>query len=145
MKIQNRKAKFNYEFIEKEIAGIVLVGTEVKSIRVGEVSFTDSYCSFENGELWLKNLHITEYTEGNYNNHEPKRDRKLLLKRQQLKKLQKKVNEGGLTIVPTQIFINSKGLVKVEIALAKGKKTFDKRQTIKQRDIEQDTKRELKK
>jgi SsrA-binding protein len=144
MKIQNRKARFNYEFIEKEIAGIVLAGTEVKSIREGKVSFTDSYCFFVDGELWLKSLHISEYKEGTYNNHEPKRDRKLLLKKQQLRKLQKKVNEGGLTIIPTTIFINSKGLVKIEIALSRGKKTIDKRETIKNRDIEKDTNRELK-
>jgi SsrA-binding protein len=144
MKIQNRKSRFNYEFIEKEIAGIVLAGTEVKSIREGKVSFTDSYCFFVDGELWLKSLHISEYKEGTYNNHEPKRDRKLLLKKQQLRKLQKKMNEGGLTIIPTLIFINDKGLVKVEVALAKGKKTIDKRETIKQRDIEKDTNRELK-
>jgi len=143
MKIPNKKAKFNYEFIEKEVAGIVLTGTEVKSIRAGKVSFTDSYCFFKDGELWLKSLHISEYTQGTYLNHEPKRDRKLLLKKQQLKKFQKKMNEGGLTIVPTLIFINSKGLVKIEIALSRGKKLFDKRETIKKRDIEKDINRKL--
>jgi len=144
MKIQNRKAKFNYEFIEKKVAGIVLTGTEIKSIRAGKISFTDSYCFFENDEIWLKNLHISEYTEGTYHNHEPKRDRKLLLKKQQLKKFQKKMNEGGLTIIPTQIFINSKGLAKIEIALSRGKKAFDKKESIKNKDIEKDTNRELK-
>ena len=97
--MKNKKANFNYIFIEKEIAGIVLVGTEVKSIRLNKISFTDSYCYFKNNELWLKNLHISEYKEGTYNNHEPKRDRKLLLKKQQILKLQKKVNEDGLTIL----------------------------------------------
>jgi len=143
MKIVNKKAKFNYEFINKEIAGIVLTGTEVKSIRAGKISFTDSYCFFEKGELWLKSLHISEYTQGTYLNHEPKRDRKLLLKKQQLKKFQKKMNEGGLTIIPTLIFINNKGLVKVEIALSKGKKTINKKEAIKKRDIEKDINRKL--
>ncbi len=144
MKIKNKKARFNYVFIETEVAGIVLTGTEVKSIRAGKLSFTDSYCFFKDGELWLKSLHISEYTEGTYHNHEPKRDRKLLLKKQQLKKFQKKMNEGGLTIVPSEIFINNKGLVKVKIALSKGKKNFDKRETIRNRDIKKDLDRELK-
>jgi len=144
MKIKNRKARFNYIFLEKEVAGIVLSGTEVKSIRAGKVSFTDSYCFFLDGELWLKSLHISEYMEGTYNNHEPKRDRKLLLKKQQLRKFKRKMEEGGLTIIPTEIFFTKKGLVKVEIALSKGKKTFDKRNTIKDRDIKKDLERELK-
>jgi len=144
MKIKNRKARFNYIFLETEVAGIVLTGTEVKSIRAGKVSFTDCYCFFKDGELWLKNLHISEYLEGTYNNHEPKRDRKLLLKKQQLKKFQRKMEEGGLTIVPTEIFFTDRGLVKVEIALSKGKKTVDKRNTIKDRDIKKDLDRELK-
>lgn len=144
MKIKNKKARFNYIFLETEVAGIVLSGTEVKSIRAGKVSFTDSYCFFKDGELWLKSLHISEYMEGTYNNHEPKRDRKLLLKKQQLRKFQKKMNEGGLTIIPTELFFTSKGLVKVEIALSKGKKTFDKRIAIRDRDIKKDIDRELK-
>jgi len=133
--MKNKKANFNYIFIEKEIAGIVLVGTEVKSIRLNKISFTDSYCYFKNNELWLKNLHISEYKEGTYNNHEPKRDRKLLLKKQQILKLQKKVNEDGLTIIPTEIFFKN-GIVKVEIALSKGKKIYDKRESIKKKDYE---------
>ncbi len=143
-KIQNKKARFNYEFIEKEIAGVVLVGTEVKSIRESKVSFNDSYCLFIDDELWLRNFHISEYKEGTYNNHEPLRDRKLLLKRRELNKLKKKVNEDGLTIVPTKIFFNSKGLAKIEIALAKGKNVRDKRESIKEKDIKRDTDRELK-
>lgn len=144
MKIKNRKARFNYIFVETEVAGIVLTGTEVKSIRTGKVSFTDSYCFFKDGELWLKNLHISEYMEGTYNNHEPKRDRKLLLKKQQLKKFKRKMEEGGLTIVPTEIFFTDRGLVKVEIALSKGKKNYDKKESIKERDIKKETDRELK-
>lgn len=144
MKITNRKARFNYIFLETETAGIVLTGTEIKSIRAGKVSFTDSYCFFKNGELWLKSLHISEYLEGTYNNHEPKRDRKLLLKKQQLRKFERKMNEGGLTIIPTEIFFTKKGLAKVEIALSKGKKVFDKRETIKERDTIKELNRELK-
>lgn len=144
MKIKNRKARFNYIFVETEVAGIVLTGTEVKSIRTGKVSFTDSYCFFKDEELWLKNLHISEYMEGTYNNHEPKRDRKLLLKKQQLKKFKRKMEEGGLTIVPTEIFFTDRGLVKVEIALSKGKKNYDKKESIKERDIKKETDRELK-
>ncbi len=144
MNIRNKKAFFNYEILDKEIAGIILFGSEVKSIREGHVGFTDSYCFFKNGELWLKNLHISEYKNASINNHEEKRDRKLLLTKQQLKKYENKITEKGLTIVPTEIFINDKGLIKVEISLCKGKKLYDKKQHIKEEDIKRDMDLELK-
>jgi len=135
MEIINRKAKFDYEFVENYTAGVMLKGTEIKSIRNGSVSFTDSFCIFLEDGLWLRNVHISEYDQGNINNHEPKRDRKLLLTKQELNKLHSKVKEKGLTIVPTKIFINDKNLAKVNIALCKGKKLWDKRETIKERDL----------
>ena len=122
-------------------AGIVLTGTEIKSIRAGKASFTDSYCSFINNELWLHNLHISEYQEGSYNNHEPKRDRKLLLTKRELRKINSKLNEKGTTIVPIVLFINENGYAKVEIALARGKKMFDKRESIKEKDNRRDMQR----
>jgi SsrA-binding protein len=139
--IKYKKASYLYEWVELYIAGIMLLGTEIKSIRNGNVSFTDSFCYFKDDGLYLKNVHIAEYDMGTINNHEPKRDRKLLLTKNQLKKLRKSVNEKGLTIIPTRIFINETGFAKVEIALAKGKKTFDKKETIKSRDIQRDTDR----
>jgi SsrA-binding protein len=143
LELKNKKAKFKYEFIETYTAGIKLVGTEIKSIRDSKVSFTDSYCFFIENELWLRNVHISEYENGNINNHDPIRDRKLLLNRSELNKLEQKSAEKGLTIVPVKIFINDKNLAKVEIALAKGKNISDKRQTIKKRDIERQMKNEL--
>ncbi len=137
--IKNKKASFNFEFIEKFTAGIQLKGTEIKSIRQGKASLVDAYCYFKEGELWVKNAHIAEYTHGTYNNHEPKRDRKLLLTKRELKKLEKKILERGLTLVAIRLYINEHGLAKLEIALAKGKREFDKREDIKQKD----TKREL--
>ncbi len=140
--IKNKKASFEYYLEEKIIAGIVLTGTEIKSIRAGKVSFVDSYCSFLNDrELFVKNLHISEYEYGTYYNHEPKRDRKLLLTKKELKKINKKVKEAGLTVVPTKIFINERGLAKIEIALAKGKKLYDKRETLKEKDVKRDLER----
>ncbi len=132
--IKNKKASFNYEFIEKIIAGIQLTGTEIKSIRQGKASLIDTYCFFKEKELWVKNMHIAEYSHGNIYNHEPKRDRKLLITARELRKLEKKFQEKGLTIVAIRLFINDKGLAKVEIALAKGKREFDKREDIKQKD-----------
>lgn len=137
--IKNKKAAFNFEFIEKYVAGIQLTGTEIKSIRLGQANLVDSYCFFKEGELWVKNMHISEYNYGTHYNHEPKRDRKLLLTARELKKLEKKVQEKGLTIIAIRLFINEKGLAKIELALAKGKREFDKREDIKQKD----TKREL--
>ncbi|MCL2131540.1 MAG: SsrA-binding protein SmpB [Lentimicrobiaceae bacterium] len=132
--IRNRKAEFEYFLLTKYTAGMVLTGTEIKSIRTGKTSFSDTYCSFINNELWVHNLHISEYTAGSYNNHEPKRDRKLLLTKRELRKIQSKLNERGTTVVPTSLFINEQGYAKLEIALAKGKKMYDKRESIKEKD-----------
>jgi SsrA-binding protein len=132
--IKNRKAEFEYYLLTTFTAGIVLCGTEIKSIRAGKVNLTDSYCSFENGELWAHNIHISEYANGSYNNHEPKRDRKLLLTRKEIKKLQSKLNERGMTIIPTRMWINENGYAKLDIALARGKKMYDKRESIKEKD-----------
>ena len=142
--IRNRKATFEYELIERFIAGMKLVGTEIKSIRNGKVNLTDSYCQFINGELYVKNLHIAEYELGTCNNHIAKRDRKLLLNKKELQKLDKKVKESGLTIICTKLFINEKGLAKLEIALAKGKKTYDKRESLKLKDTKRDMDRMMK-
>ena len=132
--IKNRKAEYEYYLVSTFTAGIVLTGTEIKSIRAGKVNLTDSYCSFINGELWAHNIHISEYANGTYNNHEPKRDRKLLLNRKELRKLQSKLNDRGTTIIPTRMWINENGYAKLDIALARGKKMFDKRESIKEKD-----------
>jgi SsrA-binding protein len=139
--IKNRKAKFEYELIEKFIAGIQLVGTEIKSIRGGKANLSDSYCQFMRGELFVKNVHISEYEMGNINNHIAKRDRKLLLTKKELEKLERKLKESGLTIVPTRLFINERGFAKLEIALARGKKIYDKRETLKRKDAQRDIER----
>jgi len=131
--IKNKKAFFNYEIIESETAGIVLTGTEVKSILDGKISFVDAYCDFIKDELWLKNFHISEYDKSN-ENHDPKRDRKLLLTKQQLNKFKKKYEEKGLTIVPLNIFTNNKGLIKMDVALARGKRQYDKKNSIYERE-----------
>jgi SsrA-binding protein len=136
--IKNKKAFFKFEILDTFTVGIVLQGTEIKSIRASNLSFNDSYCYFNNNELFLKNFHISEYEQGTYNNHEPLRERKLLLTKKELRKLNEKVTEKGLTIVPLRIFINEKGFVKFDIGLARGKKDFDKRNTIKERDIDRD-------
>lgn len=145
IEIRNKKAFFNYDVITVYQCGIVLTGTEIKSIRQSKVSFTDSYCCFIENELWLKNLHISIYENGTYNNHEPKRDRKLLLTKKELKKLNTKVSENGTTIIPLKIFINDRGLAKVEIALAKGKKEFNKKENIKLSDLKRQEDRNFKK
>jgi SsrA-binding protein len=137
--IKNKKAYFEYELIEQLVAGIQLTGTEIKSIRNGKVSMNDAYCQIFGGELFAKNIHISEYEMGTVNNHPAKRDRKLLLTKRELQKLERKLKESGYTIVPTRMFINDRGLAKLEIALAKGKKLYDKRETLKQKD----TKREM--
>jgi len=142
--IKNKKAYFKYEVLDTYTAGVVLQGTEIKSIRDGKISFTDSYCYFIENELFLKNFHISEYKEGTYNNHKPTRDRKLLLTKRELKKLNDKVKEGGLTIVPLRIFINEKGFCKFDIGLCKGKKTHDKRVSIKDKDLRRSEDRKLK-
>ena len=145
IEIRNKKASFLFEFLEKFIAGIQLTGTEIKSIRQGKANLTDAYCFFRDHELYVKNMHIAEYEYGTYTNHDPARDRKLLLKRSELKRLEKKVNERGYTIVVVRLFINDRGLAKVEIALARGKKEYDRREDIKQRDAKRDMDRMKKK
>lgn len=141
--IENRRAKFDYQFIEKLIAGMVLTGTEIKSIREGKAALVDSYCYFRNNELYIKNMHISEYSEGTHYNHEPNRERKLLLNKLELNKLQKKMKDQGLTIVPVRLFISESGYAKLEIALAKGKKEFDKREAIKERDVKKELMRKV--
>jgi len=144
IEIVNRRARFEYEFLEKHEAGIVLSGTEIKSIRAGNVNLRDAYCFFKKEELFVKSLFIAEYEHGNYANHEPRRTRKLLLHRQQLRKLEKKVKEKGFTIVPVRLYINDRGFAKLEIALAQGKKVHDKRQSIKEKDVKRDLQRQMK-
>ena len=139
--IRNRSAYYEYHIEDKYVAGLVLTGTEVKSLREGRASFNDSYCYFHKGELWIKSLHIAEYSHGTYHNHEPLRERKLLLNKKELKKLESKLKEKGYTIVPLSIFFNDKGLAKIEVGLGKGKKLHDKRETIKARDTEREIKR----
>ncbi|MFP3860267.1 MAG: SsrA-binding protein SmpB [Bacteroidales bacterium] len=142
--IKNKKASHLFEIKETYTAGIQLTGTEIKSIRQGKASLVDTYCYFKNNELWLKGMHITEYDHSTHFNHEPKRDRKLLLKKQELKKLQRKVKEKGFTIIALKAFISEKGYAKVEIALASGKKKFDKREEIKRKDMKRDMERSQK-
>ena len=132
--IKNKRASFDYIFTETFTAGIVLTGTEIKSIRLSKASLVDTYCTFINNELWVKNMHIAEYFYGSYNNHSARRDRKLLLDRKELRKLKQAVKNPGFTIVPIRLFINEKGLAKLAIALARGKHEYDKRESIKERD-----------
>lgn len=132
--IRNKRATFDYELVETFTAGIVLTGTEIKSIRLGKASLVDTYCLFERGELWVRNMHIAEYFYGTYNNHNARRDRKLLLNRTELRKITRLTKETGFTIVPTRLFINEKGLAKLVIAVAKGKKQYDKRQSLKEKE-----------
>ncbi len=141
MEISNRKAYHDYFFETKYIAGIALSGTEVKSLRSGKASFIDSYCYFHHGELFVKNLHISEYSYGTYNNHEPMQERKLLLNRKELTKLEAKTKEKGYSIIPLKIFLTEKGIFKLEIGLGKGKKSYDKREVIKERESDRDIKR----
>ncbi|WP_346861250.1 SsrA-binding protein SmpB [uncultured Draconibacterium sp.] len=142
--IKNRKATFEYELIERFVAGMQLVGTEIKSIRNGKVNLTDSYCQIINGQIYVINLHIAEYELGTCNNHMAKRDRKLLLNKKEILKLDKRVRESGLTIICTKLFVNDKGLAKLEIALARGKKTYDKRESLKSKDAKRDIDRMMK-
>tara|TARA_B100000886_G_scaffold291088_1_gene216528 strand:- start:1701 stop:2144 length:444 start_codon:yes stop_codon:yes gene_type:complete len=136
--IQNKRARFEYNLKDKFVAGLQLSGTEIKSIRNSKANLSDSFCSFRGNELFIVGMNIDEYEFGNYANHQPKRDRKLLLNRQELDKISKKLKDVGLTIVPLRLFINDKGWAKIEIAIAKGKKLHDKRNTIKDRDIQRD-------
>ena len=142
--IKNKRATFDYEIIDRFVAGIPLYGTEIKSIRDGKAGLSDTYCLFINGELWVKNMHIATYFFGTYNNHDVRRDRKLLLTRRELKKLIRGTKETGFTIVPTKLFINEKGLAKLVVALAKGKKEYDKRESIKEKDDRRDMARMFK-
>lgn len=142
--IKNRSAYFEYFIDDKYIAGMVLTGTEVKSLRAGKASFNDAYCIFNKDALWIRSLHIAEYSHGTVNNHDPIRERKLLLTKRELKKIQSKLKEKGYTIVPLRISFNEKNLAKMEIGLAKGKKLHDKREIIKQRDTEREIKRYVK-
>jgi SsrA-binding protein len=142
--LKNRSAYFEYLIDSKYEAGMVLLGTEVKSLREGKASFVDSYCIIHKGELWLKNFHIAEYTHGSANNHDPLRDRKLLLQKREIRKIESKLKEKGYTLIPLRIFFNEKNLAKIEIGLAKGKKLHDKRESIRQKDMEREMKRHLK-
>lgn len=142
--LKNRQAYHEYFIDAKYEAGMVLLGTEVKSLREGRASFNDSYCLVHKGEIWLKSLHIAEYSHGNANNHDPLRDRKLLLEKREIKKIEGKLKEKGHTIIPLRIFFSNKGLAKIEIGLAKGKKLHDKRDSIKKKDVEREMKRFLK-
>ena len=144
MEIKNRSAFHEYFFDNKYVAGVVLTGTEVKSLREGKASFNDSYCIIHKGEMWLKSLHIAEYSHGTTNNHDPIRDRKLLLQKREISKIEGKLKEKGYTLIPLRIFFNEKNLIKVEIGLGKGKKLHDKRETIKKRDVEREMKRFIK-
>lgn len=137
--IVNRRASFEYHFLQVFEAGVILQGTEIKSIRAGNANLSDAYCYIKNEEIFIKNLHISEYSHGNLNNHEVRRERKLLLKKQEIRKLDRKVREKGFSLIPFRLFISERGFAKVEIALAKGKKEYDKRDSIK----EKDNKREL--
>lgn len=142
--IKNKKSSHEYEFLDKYIAGIQLTGTEIKSIKAGKASLVDSYCYFHRGELFLKGMHVSEYWWGTYNNHDPKRERKLLLNKKELIKLERKSQEKGLTIIAIRLFVNEKGLAKLEIALARGKQDFDKREDIKKRDHKREMDRAMK-
>lgn len=142
--VVNKKASFDYFFEQKFEAGIVLTGTEVKSLRTGQVNLTDAYCVFKEGELWVKNIHIAEYKQGGYANHIAKSDRKLLLRKKELLKLLGKVKNKGVTIIPTRIYFNEKGYAKLEIALARGKKMFDKRESQKEQEAKREVARAMK-
>jgi len=142
--IKNKKAKFEYEFLERFSAGLQLYGTEIKSIRMGKASIVEGFCFINNGEIFIKNMYIAEYEQGSYNNHEPRRSRKLLLNRHEIDKLVKKKKDVGLTIIPLELFINNKGYAKLDIALAKGKKLHDKRQDLKSKDAKRSIDRALK-
>lgn len=138
--IKNKRASFEYLLLDKYVAGMVLTGTEIKSIRLGKVSLQEAYCYFSSGELWVKGMHIAIYVQGNIRNHVEDRERKLLLNKKELNKLMRN-KEKGMTIIPVKLFMNERGLAKLEVALAKGKKLYDKRQHIKERDLERDRRR----
>lgn len=143
--IKNKRARFDYEISDTYIAGIVLTGTEIKSIRDGKASLTDTYCMVENGEVWVKGMNISEYFYGSYNNHVARRDRKLLLNKKEIAKLQKASDDTGFTIVPLRVFINERGLAKMQIGVGRGKKQYDKRQSIREREDKRNIDRMFKK
>ncbi|MEI7677210.1 MAG: SsrA-binding protein [Bacteroidales bacterium] len=145
LNIKNKRASFDYELVDQYVAGIVLTGTEIKSIRLGKVSIVDTFCFFVNGELWVKNMHVAEYFFGSYNNHLPRRDRKLLLSKKELSKLIKATKETGYTIIPSKLFINEKGLAKLVFFTAKGKKEYDKRDSLREKDDRREMDRAFKK
>jgi SsrA-binding protein len=142
--LKNRQAYYDYFIDVKYDAGIVLLGTEVKSLRQGKASFNDSYCIIHKGEIWVKSMHIAEYSHGTVNNHDPLRDRKLLLEKREIRKIEAKLKEKGYTLIPLRIYFNEKNLAKMEIGLARGKKQHDKRDSIRQKDAEREMKRFLK-
>ena len=144
VQIRNKKASFEYFFVDTYTAGIVLTGTEIKSIRLGKASLVDTFCYINNGEIWVKGMNVSPYFYGSYSNHEAKRDRKLLLTKRELHKLQEATKAVGFTIVPTLVFIDDKGRAKMDIALARGKKEFDKRQTLKEKEDRREMDRAIK-
>ncbi|MDR1809698.1 MAG: SsrA-binding protein [Prevotella sp.] len=143
--IKNKRATFDYELLDTYTAGIVLTGTEIKSIRLGKASLVDTFCLFEKDELWVRNMNISEYFYGSYNNHTARRDRKLLLQKKELRKIQRMVKESGYTLVPTRLFLNDRGLAKVVVAIARGKKQYDKRQALREKDDKRMMDRAMKK
>lgn len=143
--IKNKRASFDYELLETFTAGLVLTGTEIKSIRLGKASLVDTFAIVERGEVWVKNMYVAEYFFGTYNNHAPRRDRKLLLNRKEIRRLQTAAKDRGFTLVPTRLFINERGLAKLVLAIARGKKEYDKRQSIRERDDRREMDRMFKK
>lgn len=144
IEIKNKRASFDFEFIERYMAGVMLKGTEIKAIRLGKANINDAYCVFERNELFIRNMNVSEYEWGSYSNHDPRRDRKLLLQRKELNKLERKAKDKGLTIVAIKLFVNNKGLAKIDIALAKGKKEFDKREDLKKKDAKREMDKAMK-
>lgn len=142
--IKNKRASFDYEFVDTFTAGIVLTGTEIKSIRAGKASLVDTFCYINNGEMWVKNMYVALYDQGSYNNHVERRERKLLLNRKEIRNLQEETKSPGFTIVPVRLFINEKGLAKLVIALARGKKEYDKRQSLKEKEDRREMDRAMK-
>lgn len=142
--IKNKRAEFDFHIVDKYMAGIVLTGTEIKSIRVGKAGLVDTYCYIHNGEMWVKNMYVAEYERGSYNNHLPRRDRKLLLNKKEIRNLQQETKNPGFTIVPLRLFINEDGRAKLDIALCRGKKEYDKRATLKEKQDRKDMDRFVK-
>ena len=142
VEIKNRRASFEYSFLEKYTAGVMLMGTEIKSIRQGKVNLTDAYCLFLGEGLYIRQMNISKYNEGTHYNHDPLRDRKLLLTKRELRKLQNSLKDVGLTMIPTRMYISDRGFAKIDIALAKGKKLYDKRDSIKEKDVKRSMERE---